>query len=407
MKVLLVNKFFFLKGGSETSLFDTAALLEKRGHAVSFFSMEHPANRESQYAKYFVSNVDYDNPSSFSEKLKASIRILYSWEARKKLDRLLEKERPDIVHLHNIHHQISPSILHTLKKKDLPVALTLHDYKMVCPVYTLMRNGRPCEKCRHKRFYHCTTGLCCKGSFAKSLLNTLEMYLHHKWLHVYDLVDVFLSPSEFLRNKLLEMGFKGRIVHLPNVIDTAGFDPSYSWKEEHIVYFGRLSKEKGLYTLLQAAQGLPVECRIFGEGPERERLLQWIAEKKMDNVHLCGHVSQEKLKEEVRKAMFVVLPSEWYENNPLSVLEAFALGKPVVGARIGGIPELVRDEETGLTFEPGNAAELKKNILYLLDDSEKIMSLGKKARQHVERNNAPELHFQKLMNIYSTAKDNH
>jgi len=407
MKVLLVNKFFFLKGGSETSLFDTAALLEKKGHAVSYFSMEHPENHESSYAKYFVSNVDYENPRSFSEKLKASVRILYSWEARKKLERLIDVEKPDMVHLHNIHHQISPSILHTLEKRDLPVVLTLHDYKMVCPVYTLMRDGRVCERCRQKRFYHCTIGLCCKGSFAKSLLNSLEMYLHHNWLHLYDRVDVFLSPSEFLKNKLLEMGFKGKIAHLPNVIDTTRFEPSYSWEGEKIAYFGRLSKEKGLYTLLRAVEGLPLECQIFGDGPEKENILRWITEKNLGNVRLWGHLTQEKLKEELRKAMFVVLPSQWYENNPLSVLEAFALGKPVVGARIGGIPELVRDGETGLTFEPGNIGELKKNILYLSNDSEKIMSLGKTARQHVERNYAPEIHYQKLMDIYKRAKDNH
>jgi len=278
---------------------------------------------------------------------------------------------------------------------------------MVCPVYTLMRNGHTCERCHHKKFYHCTIGLCCKNSFAKSLLNTLEMYLHHNWLHVYDIVDIFISPSEFLKNKLLELGFKGEIVHLPNVVDTAHFVPSFSWEKETIIYFGRLSKEKGIYTLLQAMENLPVECQIYGEGPEKEKILQWIKEKRLDNVKLYGHVSHKELKEKVQRAMFVVLPSEWYENNPLSVLEAFSLGKPVIGARIGGIPELVKDTETGLTFEPGNVVDLRKNILYLLNNSEKIRNLGENARQLVEQNYAPEIHYKKLMKAYSTARDKH
>lgn len=407
MKILLINKFFFVKGGSETSLFDTAAILEKNGHTVSFFAMAHPENRASSCTKYFVSHVDYDNSRSLSGTMKASFRLLYSWEARKKLERLLEEEKPDMAHLHNIHHQISPSILHTLKKHDLPIVLTLHDYKMVCPVYTLMLKGHICEKCRRGKFYHCFVHRCCKNSLAKSLLNTTEMYLHHNLLHIYDLVDVFISPSEFLKNKLLDMGFKGKIVLLPNIIDPVRFEPSFSWEKNRIIYFGRLSREKGIFTLLQAIEDLPIECQLFGEGPEKEKILQWIATKKMANVKLCGYVPQERLKEEVRKAMFVVLPSEWYENNPLSVLESFALGKPVIGSRIGGIPELVKDGKTGLTFEAGSAGELRKNILYLLDNSEKIRGLGKNARRYIEKNYTPEIHYRELMKIYAIARDDH
>jgi glycosyltransferase involved in cell wall biosynthesis len=407
MKILLANKFFFLKGGSETSFFDTAEILRQRGHSVAFFSMDHPKNRPSDYSNYFVSNVDYEGPSSLSQTLKASTRILYSWEARKQLANLLEAETPDIVHLHNIHHQISPSILHTLKKRDLPTVLTLHDYKMVCPVYTLMQNGHVCERCRYHKFYHCTLKRCNKKSLAKSLLTTLEMYLHHSLLHVYDIVDIFISPSEFLKNKLMDMGFKGEIIHLPNMIDPANFEPKFTRDNEKIIYFGRLSQEKGIFTLLRALEGLPLRCQIYGEGPEKEKILEWITEKKLDNVELCGHVPQEDLKKEIQKALFVVLPSEWYENNPLSVLEAFALGKPVIGSRIGGIPELVKDEETGLTYEPGNAEELRKNILYLMDNSEKIKTLGRIARQHIEQNYTPDIHYENLMRIYSEAQKNH
>jgi glycosyltransferase involved in cell wall biosynthesis len=406
MRVLLVNKFFFLKGGSEASFFNTASILKKNGHIVSFFSMDHPENRQSPYAKHFVSHVDYEGPRSLSKTLKASLQILYSREARTKLERLLDEERPDVVHLHNIHHQISPSILFTLKKYDLPVIMTLHDYKMVCPVYTLISKGQICERCKNKNFYHCTVLRCSKNSLAKSLLNTLEMYLHHSLMHVYDSVDTFISPSLFLKTKLEDMGFKKRIVHLPHFIDSDRFAPSYSWENPSLVYFGRLSKEKGIFTLLQAIKGLSVECRIYGDGPEKKNIIQWIADKNLTNVQLCGHVSQERLKTEIQKAMFVVLPSEWYENSPFSVHESFALGKPVIGSRIGGIPEIVQDEKNGLTFEPGNAEDLRKNILYLLSNSERIRGLGENARCHVEKNYSPEKYYETLIKIYAEATEN-
>ena len=406
MRVLLVNKYFYLKGGSETSFFNTAQVLKKNGHSISFFSMDHPENLQSPYAKHFVSNVDYEGASSLPKTFKASLQLLYSREARTKLERLLDEETPDVVHLHNIHHQISPSILHTLKKYDLPVIMTLHDYKMVCPVYTLMSKGQICERCKNKNFYHCTLLRCSKNSLAKSLLNTMEMYMHHNLLHVYDIVDTFLSPSLFLKTKLEDMGFKKSIFHLPNFIDSNQFTPSYSWENPSLVYLGRLSKEKGIFTLLQAVEGLPIECRIYGEGPEKDNISRWIADKSLTNVQLCGHIPQDRLKTKVRKAMFVVLPSEWYENSPFSVLESFALGKPVIGSRIGGIPELVEDEKNGLTFEPGNARDLRKNILYLLDNSERIRALGEYARHYVEQNFCPEKYYKTLIKIYAEAKDN-
>lgn len=406
MRVLLVNKYFYLKGGSETSFFNTAQVLEKNGHSVSFFSMDHPENFQSPYTKYYVSNVDYEGASSLSKTFKASLQLLYSREARTKLERLLDEEKPDVVHLHNIHHQISPSILHTLKKYDLPVIMTLHDYKMVCPVYTLMSKGQICERCKNKNFYHCTLLRCSKNSLVKSLLNTLEMYLHHSLLHVYDIVDTFLSPSLFLKTKLEDMGFKRSIFHLPNFIDSNQFTPSYSWEDPSLVYLGRLSKEKGIFTLLQAVEGLPIKCRIYGEGPEKDNISRWIADKSLTNVQLCGHIPQDKLKTKVRKAMFVVLPSEWYENSPFSVLESFALGKPVIGSRIGGIPELVEDKKNGLTFEPGDARDLRKNILYLLDNSERIRGLGEYARHHVEQKFCPGKYYKALIKIYAEAKDN-
>jgi glycosyltransferase involved in cell wall biosynthesis len=403
MNILQINKFFYLRGGAEASFFETSKILQERGHRVSFFSMDHPDNMNSPYSRYFVSAVDLENPKTMREKLKGAGRIIYSWESRNKLGELLEQGLPDLVHLHNIHHHISPSILHTLKKYDLPVVLTLHDYKPVCPVYTLLCRGQVCERCRKKRFYFCLLKKCCKDSLSKSALIMTEMYFHHHILKIYGSVDAFISPSRFMKHKLKELGFRGKIHHLPNPIGPEEFLPSYTWEKEFIVYFGRLSKEKGIFTLLRAMKDLPVQCKIFGEGPEKKELIKIAEDENISNVAFPGFISKEELKNALRKAMFAVVPSEWYENYPYSIIESFALGKPVIASKIGGIPELVEEAKTGLTFEPGNVEELKSKIMYFLNNPEQIVNFGKNARYFVERNLNPENYYQNLMTIYRKA----
>lgn len=403
MKILLVNKFFYLRGGAEAAMFDTARLLREKGHQVLFFSMRHPRNLDSPFSRYFVSPVDFDRPASIGQKATSSLRVLYSFEACRNIDRLLKEERPDLVHLHNIHHQISPSILRTIKSHRLPAVLTLHDYKMVCPVYTLFNRGKVCERCGRRRFYHCLLNRCRWGSRSKSLLNTIEMVLHHRLLHLYDRVDDFISPSLFLKNKLREMGFQRTIHYLPHFINLADYEPSRTNGDNSLAYSGRLSPEKGLSVLLRAVEGLDCRVKILGEGPLRSALEQQIQDRSLTNISLLGYKSPEDLRREIKNSMAVILPSEWYENNPRSVIEAFALGKPVIGARIGGIPELVNDGRTGLLFEPGDAEGLRRRILDLIGDPEKGRRLGQEARAFAERHFRPEEHYRGLMRIYERA----
>ena len=228
------------------------------------------------------------------------------------------------------------------------------------------------------------------------------MYLHHRILHIYDLVDAFISPSRFLKSKLEEMGFKKKIVYLPNFVNLQDYQPEYGWQENSIVYFGRLSKEKGLFTLIEAVKGLDVKLKIIGEGPIRESLEHSAKSKEIGNIEFLGYMSGEDLKNEIKKSMFVVLPSEWYENNPRSIIEGFALGKPAVGARIGGIPELVKDGETGLNFETGNVEDLRSKIKYLINNTDKIVVMGKNARRFVEVELNQEVHYKKLIEIYNS-----
>ncbi len=400
MKILLINKYFYPKGGSETLFFSQADLLKKNGHDVCFFSMQHPKNLKDSCDPYFLPHVDYDQPGSLQDRIKAAGRLLYSKTAQKKIEALIQQEKPDIVHLHNIHHQISPSILPVLKKHRIPVVMTLHDYKMVCPVYTLFRDGQVCEDCSGKKYIHCLRHRCTKHSLSKSLLNTLEMYLHHLLLNIYSQVDVFLSPSRFLAVKAAEMGFAPKIQLLPNFIDLDNVSPVYTWEEKAVAYFGRLSPEKGIPVLLDAFKGLDLECWIFGDGPERPRLEAMVHKNGLANIRFFGHLDREKLHRHLKKAMFVVLPSLWYENHPYAAAEAFALGKPVVASRIGGLPELVRDDQTGMTFEPGKAEDLRQKILHMLSNSARISAMGKKARAYAEETLGPESHYKKLLELY-------
>jgi len=407
MKILLVNKFLYPKGGDTTVTLSTGKLLSEKGHKVIFWGMDHPLNPEYPYKDYFVSYIDFNKPMNFLQQFRTTLRILYSLEAKKKIEKLIERERPDIVHLNNFAHQISPSILDVFVKYKIPTVMTLHDYKLVCPSYSMLIDGKPCEKCRNGKYFWCFLKKCTKGSYVKSLLNVVEMYLHHKILHIYDKIDVFISPSMFLKKKLKEMGFKKEIAYLPYFINAKDYLPKYSFSKKIICYFGRLSKEKGLFTLIEAMEGTDAKLKIIGDGPIKKDLEEKARKENLENVSFLGYKSGNELKEEVRNSMAVVLPSEWYENYPRSIMEAFALGKPVIGTRIGGIPELVEDNETGLTFEPGNVEDLRDKIEDLINNPKKISEMGKNARKFIEKELNPERHYEELMKIYQLAMEEH
>jgi glycosyltransferase involved in cell wall biosynthesis len=405
LKILLVNKFVYPKGGDAISTMTTGKMLSANGHKVVFWGMDHPDNPPYPFQEYFVSGVDYDDAGGMVSRARAAMNILYSFEARKKMATLLDRVKPDVVHLNNFAHQISPSILDVIKKHHIPVVMTMHDYKMVCPTYSMLLDGKPCVRCKNGKYYWCFLKNCNKSSYSKGLLNTLEMYLHHKILHIYNKIDLFISPSMFLKEKVEEMGFKGKIFHLPNFLELNDFSPRYEAKENSIVYVGRLSQEKGLATMLEAVKGLDVKVKIIGDGPLKEGLKSKVKSEKLGNVELLGYMNQEQLKKEVGEAIALVIPSECYENNPRVVIEAFALGKPVIGARIGGIPELVKDEKTGYIFTPGNAGNLRNRIECLMESKDKAIEIGKNGRRLVEEELNAEKHYQGLLKIYQMAME--
>ena len=401
MRILLVNKYFYRKGGAETYFFALAEGLKALGHEVAFFSMKHPNNEPSRWSKYFVSEKDYVGEISAFKKVQEVSTLIYSFEAKRKFEALLEEFKPDIIHMNNVHRQLTLSILDApyLKKHHVPVVYTAHDYILLCPAYTMVNGrGEVCDACLDRHFMHATKNICVKGSRAKSALATMEAEFL-KFHHSYDKIDLIIAPSKFMKSKLDEGGFAGKTVAMQNfltdsqmamgarVANTHKFEDTKAGARPYFLFFGRLSKEKGILTLVKAflqAAGLAKgndtvrnddrgtrtlpdvwDLHIVGDGPERGAIEQLIAsagQQAASRIHLLGYKSGEKLQREVGNARFTVLSSEWRENMPYSGLESLAAQTPIIGARIGGIPELVEEGKTGVTFESGDAVDLLNSM---------------------------------------------
>lgn len=359
MRVLLVNKFYYIKGGSETYYFSLKKMLKDNGHEVIDFSMQDDKNLPSEYQEFFVENVDYSGENGFIKKWIAAKKIIYSTEAKKKFEKLVLESKPDLVHLNIFQHQISPSILDVIKKYNLPTVYTAHDLKMICLNYKMMINGRICEQCKGGRYFNCLKNKCVKDSYIKSCVNVIEGYLH-KWKKSYDVIDFIITPSKFYRNKFIEFGIqRDRIFHLPNFLpDQNKITELYN--EEYYLYFGRLSEEKGVKTLLEAAKDIKINLWIVGTGPLKNELEEIVKAENLYNIKILGYKSGQELTNIVGNSKAVILPSEWYENGPYSAIEALQLKRPILGADIGGIPELVHDN--GFLFKSGDQVDLKKAI---------------------------------------------
>jgi glycosyltransferase involved in cell wall biosynthesis len=330
---------------------------------------------------------------------------MYSFSARRLLGEVLDHFRPDIVHVHNVHHHLSPSILSAIRERGIPVAMTMHDYKLVCPSYCLRGpGGQVCQACGGRRFYHCLLRRCAKGSLAHSAVLTAEMYLHRA-LRLLRHVNVFIAPSAFMRQKMLELGLRGPVVHVPHFVDAASYVPSPIPRRRRLVYVGRLSPEKGLFTLLQAAEGLDAEVRIVGEGPQRPALEEYVRRRSLRNVVFTGWKTGTELAEEIRQAQAMLVPSEWYEVFGRTIIEAFAASRPVIGARLGAILELVRDGQTGWTFQAGEAADLRRQMQACLGDPAEAERLGIAARRVCEREFTPRRHYERILAAYRVAAE--
>ena len=358
MRVLMVNKFHRLVGGSETCYFSMKRLLEQRGHTVIDFSMADERNAPSPYSDYFVDNVDYRGKYSLGRQLLWARNFVYSPEAKKKFERLVSDTKPDLIHLHMFHHQLSPSILDVIQKRRLPAVYTAHDLQLLCPNYKMAHHETLCEACLNGKVFSCVRNRCVKDSIIKSVLSAFENKLHRS-RGIYDVMQYLILPSAFYRQLFLKAGYAPeRLVHIPNFLSLPPFkEAGREKKEPYILYVGRLSEEKGLRTLLTAAEGADIALHIAGTGVMEEEIKATLRKPGFSRVKLLGFLDEAALTEEMHLASALVLPSEWYENGPYAAIEALRCGRPLIGSRIGGLPELI--QKNGILAEPGDAEGLR------------------------------------------------
>lgn len=364
MKILQVNKFWRVRGGSERYVFELSRMLTDRGHEIIPFAMQDPANEPSRYAALFVSPVELSDPYRMPlwKRMGTAKRILHSREAASRISSLSDLSQPDIAHLHNIYHHLSPSILKPLVDRGIGTVMTIHDYKLLCPALRFYNNGMVCEKCRPMHYASCVLGRCVHGSRAASALCAVEMFYHDATKAYTGRIDRFIAPSRFVAGKLLDRGLPPeQVTVIPNFIDPERWIPGDSGDGDYVLFSGRLSNEKGVETLVRAMAGLPeIPLKIAGSGMLETSARQLARELGAGNIEFTGFKSEKEVLRLVRDSRFICTPSEWYENAPMTVLEAFACGKPAVASRIGGIPEIVREGQTGLLAEPGDTESLRE-----------------------------------------------
>lgn len=405
MKILLIDVYNFNKGGAETVCFNTGKLLEEHGHKVVYFTLKWFHNKPSPFSKYFPESKE--TRDGLLKQVKNLINYFYHFEAAKKIEQLILDEKPDLAHIHLMWGQITPSIFPVLKKYHIPILFTVHDYRIVCPAYTFRDgNGRICEACQGRHFYKCFTHTCCKGSKMMSAIMAAEQYFRNVFFKPAKYIDGFIYVSNFARSiqeKYMPLLKSKPNITLYNFSTSIVCEPRTMPTDKYFLFFGRLSYEKGVMTLLKAFKDLP-QCRlkVVGTGPKEEELKAFARDNGMKNVTFLGYKTGKELTDLVSNAYFVIVPSEWYENNPMTIIEAYSVGTPVIGARIGGIPEIVVDGQTGFRFESGNVEDLCRIILQADSlDSNAYTALSRGTIDFANQNLSKESYWKKLIEFYN------
>jgi glycosyltransferase involved in cell wall biosynthesis len=399
-RLLSINNYHYRRGGAEAVYLDQQDLFAAAGWETAAFAMQHPKNIESPYARYFVEEIEFGHDYGLTEKLRMAAKIIHSSEAQRNMDRLLDVFAADVAHVHNVYHHISPSVLPVLSKRGVPVVLTAHDLKLLCPAYTMLRDGSPCEECAGSSTIHALRHRCIKGSGALSGLIAMESGIHRMTGVYRKHIDKVVAPSQFYRDKFVEYGWpEEQVAYVPNFLVAEDFEPRFE-AGDYFVFVGRLSYEKGVDTLVRAAAAAGVPLKVVGDGPLRQSLEDLYGGEDA-SIRFEGFQSGDDLWELIRGSRALVIPSEWYENAPISVLEAYAAGKPVIGAEIGGIPELIEVGETGWLFESGSVealADVLGDVMAMPGD--KVQAIGRAARERVETRHSPASYVDNLLAVY-------
>lgn len=407
MKILLIHKFHYMLGGTETFHYNLANELVAAGHEVIFFSMQDARNIPCAQDPYFVSNVDYNDPNLKGlRKLKTGVKLIYSFEAKQKIERLIEKEKPDIAHIGLLHRQLTFSVVDVLKKHRIPIVMHLHELTPICPCYTMLRpDGTICSDCGTGRYWNCVKNHCMKNSLAKSLLAYAEAQFL-KWGRYYDKIDLYIAECDFYKNLFQNARVtKSRIIRMNNFLPSSQEYAPCAGLGNYILYFGRYSREKGVLTILKAYSQLNCQERLVlvGRGPEDEKIRAFVKENNLeDRVQVNGAIFGSEMDKIIAGAKIVLVPSEWYENGAFVALQALAKGKIVVASKIAGLAEIIQDSQTGFLAEVGNPASFAEKITEALNLSpSEATEMSLRIVEYAKKRCDAKAYIDKLLEEYS------
>lgn len=413
MRVLVVNSRYFVSGGPERYLFNLKSLLESKGHEVVPFSVKSQRNVNSRYEKFFSEPLGGQDVPYFSQYRKTPrvalgvvARLFYSWHVRRRLEALIDKEKPDVALILNHYNKLSPSVIDACKSRGVRVIHRLSDYYLVCPQAHLLTNNQACDECLTFGLRRCIRKKCIRGSFGASILKVIALFFQKRVLRVYDKVDKFVCTNEFMRSKMLDGGFDTKKLHtIPTFIPR--FENSNFGDKNYLLYIGRFSEEKGVGGLVRSflnsgLQERGVSLHLVGGAVEElnfsESVLSQL-KRSESRVYFTPFASLEVVEKFIRNAMAVIVPSVWYENLPNVILEAYRFNKPVIASNIGSIPEHVLDGKTGLLFAPGNEADMAEKMKTIAIDD----YLRKKLKTNIEKfrqEYGSELHLNRLLSLF-------
>nr|WP_321399019.1 glycosyltransferase family 4 protein [uncultured Desulfobacter sp.] len=394
LTVLNAGQNYRVIGGSDRYLLSLERLLKKNGQKVIPFAASHSENLNSQWSKFFPKSVNFFNPGVYD-----IFRYLYSISAQRGIEQLIKTNRPNIAHLHIYYGQLTSSIIKPLRKANIPIVQTLHEYKLICPTYSLFAGNEICEKCKGQYFWHAIACRCNRGDLLRSLLSCIESYIS-LWLGAQNL-DHYIAVSDFLRNKIVDMGIPSeKITTIHNFIDCRRIKPA-TITGKYILYFGRLETTKGIYTLLDAMRQLPnVPLWVVGDGNEKENIKKYLDKNRINNVRLLGFKTGKDLQKIIKESICTVSPSEWYETFGLTLIESFSFGRPVIASAIGGMTEVVDDGVDGWLIPSGDENMLRDKINWMFCHKKAAQEMGQNGRTKVETQFNPDIHYQKILNVY-------
>jgi len=401
MRILYCNKYNYRFSGTEVYLFELMELMRAQGHEVALFSMSDPRGEPTAYDQHFVPHIDFKQNCGLWQKARLAGHAIYSVAARGRIRAMIKEFRPDVAHVRNIYHHLSPSILWELKAQGVPIVYHLNDFKLLCPSYNLVSRGESCEQCKGGAFWRAVPRKCYPSMSARATL-MLEAYVH-RWLGTYrKCVDLFLAPSQFVRDKFIEHGWDGsKFEVLPHFQQVHEAPPPVSKDDAAILYFGRLSAEKGVDDLLRSMQQVPqMHLVIAGDGPQRGDLQELAARLGLNNVRFVGQVGHAERDALIAGSRFTVLPSHAYETLGKTILESYAEGRAVIASDLGSRRELVREGETGLLYRTGDVKQLAEAIAKLGARPDVAERMGAAGRELVRQRHTPETHYRKLSSIY-------